>query len=133
VERAAIDRPDAARHHAAFHHFEDNVSLARAAVPLAGAGVVAAAESLEPARRILEPAHAADIRVEACVAIGDDIEAGPLLIADEGADRVGILLAESRVGDGVAECTLTEVLDVPGRPRQRPGDRRRQRHGVGRF
>ena len=45
----------------------------------------------------------------------------------------GVLLAEARVGDRVAERALTEVLGVPRGPRQRAGDRRRQGHRVGRF
>ena len=133
VQRAALDRPHAARHHAAFHHFEDNVSLARAAVALPGAVVVAAAEALEPPRRVLEPAHAADVAVEPRVAVSDDVEASTLLVADERPDGVRVLFAEARVGDGVAERALTEVLDVPPGPRQRARNRRRQGHRVGRF
>ena len=96
-----------------------------AAYRKAEAVVTDGTKALEAARRILKPAHSADIHVESRVAIGDDVEARAFLIADERADRVGVLLAKTRVGNRIAERALAYLLGVPGRARQRSGDGRR--------
>ena len=80
--------------------------------PLRDAVVVAARQALEAPRRVLKPAHAADVGVEPRVAVGDDVEAGALLIAEVGADRVGVLLAEARVGERVAERAASPRFSV---------------------
>jgi hypothetical protein len=124
VQRPALDLSGRARHDAAFHHFEDNVAFAGAPVALLGAGVIAAAQAFQPAGRVLEPAHAADVAVEARVAVSDDVEARPFLIADEGADGVGVLFAEAGVSKGVAKGALPEIFRIPHWTRQGPRDRR---------
>src|SRR5262249_6725675 len=133
LQRAAADLADGPRHDAALHHFEDDVALARAAVALPHAGVIAAAEAREPSRQILNPAHASDVAGESRRAVSDDVEAGALVISDERPDGVDVLFAETCVGDGVAERALSDLLGVPRWPRQRSRDRRRQREGVGRL
>ncbi len=76
--------------------------------------------------RIGGPALAADVVVEAAVAVGDDIEAGKLLIAQIAGQRVFVLLAKAAADHRFEKMTGAEIFRVPGRPRQRAGDGRRQ-------
>src|SRR5262249_41192318 len=133
LQRTALDLADAARHHATLHDLEDDVALRGAAVTLARAIVVSAGEPFESARRILEPAHAADVVVEARVAVGDDVEARALLVADVRSDRVRVLLAVTRVRERVTKRACAEVRGVPLGARQRAGDRGRQRETLRRL
>src|SRR5690606_25717023 len=126
LQRPPLDLAGAARQHAALHDLEQDVALRRAAVALRHAVVVAAGQAVEASRRVLEPAHAADVGVEPRVAVGHEIEARALLVADHDRDRVGVLLTISRVRERIAEAPGLEGRDVPRRPRQRAGDRRRQ-------
>src|SRR5688572_20455277 len=103
MQRTTRNRVHAPRHHAALHHFEEDVALGCAAVPLARLVVVVSGDSLEAPRRILKPAHAADVRIEPRVSVSDDVEAGALLILEVGADGVGVLLAESCVSERIAK------------------------------
>ena len=102
LQRSPLDLVDAARHHAALHHLEDDVALHGAAVALAHALVVAARQALEAPGRVLKPAHAADVGVEPRVAVGDDVEAGALLIA--------------KVGRRPRRCTARGSARPPARP-----------------
>ena len=77
-------------------------------------------------RRIVGPALAADVVIEAAVAVGDDIEAGDFLLVQIDGDRVDVLLAELVVHHRVEKAAHAEILRVPARPRQRAGDGGRQ-------
>ena len=88
-------------------------------------------EAAHVVRRIAGPALAADVVVEAAVAVGDDVEAGELLVADEAGQRVLVLLAEAPRHHRLEEMPGAEIFGVPARPRQRAGDRRRQNDVLG--
>ena len=87
---------------------------------------VVAREAGHVVRRVGGPALAADIVVEAAVAVGQDVEAGELLVAQIAGQRVLVLLAEAARHHGLEEMAVAEVFRVPARPRQRAGDRGRQ-------
>jgi len=55
----------------------------------------------------------ADILVEASIAVGDDTEAGRLLIADVARYGVCVLLAKARTDHRRAKVPQTGILDVP--------------------
>ena len=59
--------------------------------------------------RIEEPGLAADREIEAAVAVGDDIEAGGLLLGDDAGDGVEVLLAEQRIAQRRLERAAGEV------------------------
>src|SRR5215468_11695166 len=61
------------------------------------------------------------------VAVGDDIEARHLLFVQVDRDRIDILFAELVVHHRVKKAARTKILGVPAWPRQRAGDRGRQR------
>ncbi len=56
------------------------------------------------ARRVAMPAHAADLFVVMRVAVGDDVEPGGFLRAQEDRDRVLVLLAVARMDHGFEEA-----------------------------
>ena len=88
-------------------------------------------EAAHVVRRIRGPALAADVVIEVRVAVGDDIEAGHLLIAQIAGHRVFVLLAESPADHRFEKMPGAEILRVPARPRQRAGNRRRQHDVLG--
>src|SRR6185312_10012261 len=61
--------------------------------------------------------------VEAAVAVGDDVEAGQLLVPQVNRERVYVLLAVARGDHRVEKRPCAEVLGVPTGSRQRSGDR----------
>ena len=81
--------------------------------------------------RIAGPALAADVVVEAAVAVGDDVEAGELLVAQIAGQRVLVLLAEAPRHHRLEEMPRAEIFGVPARPRQRAGDGGRQNDVLG--
>ncbi|MBV8166789.1 MAG: hypothetical protein JO021_08350, partial [Alphaproteobacteria bacterium] len=87
-------------------------------------------EALHVVGRVALPAHAADLLVVMGVAVGDDVEAGRLLVAQMHRNRVLVLLAIARVHHRLEKALAAEHGRVPGRPRQRADDRGRQ-HGAG--
>ena len=78
-------------------------------------------------QRIALPAHAPDFLVEVRIAVGADVEAGDLLRAQMHRDRVFVLLAVAGIDHGFEKAPGAEHGGVPGRPRQRTDDGRRQR------
>ena len=81
--------------------------------------------------RIGGPALAADVVVEAAVAVGDDVEAGQFLVAQIAGQRVLVLLAEAPRHHRLEEMPGAEIFRVPARPRQRAGDGGRQNDVLG--
>ena len=124
----AADRPDDRRHDARLEEVVQDVAgrIERAAAARRRRLGVGAVEARHVMSRIGAPALAADILVEARVAVGDDVETGKLLGAQIRADRVGVLLAEAAVDHSVEEGPRAQILGVPAGPRQRADDRRRQ-------
>ena len=53
-------------------------------------------DTLEAPRRILKPAHTADVRIEPRVAVGDEIESGALLILEVGTDQPVVSCSRNR-------------------------------------
>ena len=69
-------------------------------------------QRVEPAhvvRRIGGPALAANVVVEAAVAVGDDVEAGKLLVAQIAGQRIFILLAEAAADHRLQKMTGAEI------------------------
>ncbi|MCZ7562673.1 MAG: hypothetical protein M5U08_01795 [Burkholderiales bacterium] len=129
---AAAHRPDDLRHHARFEVVVQDVPAREG--DAAGTGArelrVRVVESGHVVRRIARPALAAHVLVEAAVAVGADVEAGELLLAQVDRERIGVLLAKARVHHRVEERARAEVLGVPARPRQRSDDGSGQ-HDIG--
>ena len=86
-----------------------------------------ARDAEEPLDRVEEPGLAAHREVEPRVAVGDDVEAGLLLLPDDAAHGVQVLLAEARVAERFLEGPPPQHLGEPRRPRPGAGDGRRQR------
>ena len=103
--------PTIARHHARFEIVVQDVAAAGNQIrPCPGSrrrARVVAVESAHVARRIAGPALAADVVVEAAVAVGEDVEAGDLLLAQVDRERVDVLLAVARIDHRVQErCAM---------------------------
>ena len=73
-----------------------------------------------------------DVGIEAAIAVGDDVQAGHLLVSQVDGQGVQILLAVTAIDHRLAEITGAEVLRVPARPRQRADDAGRQNEAGGR-
>ena len=133
LQIAAADRADDRRHHARFQIVVQDVAARKpdAAAPGRRRQRMVVVEAAHVVRRIAGPALAADVVVEAAVAVGDDVEAGELLVADEAGQRVLVLLAEAPRHHRLEEMPGAEIFGVPARPRQRAGDRRRQNDVLG--
>jgi hypothetical protein len=85
-----------------------------------------AIKSPHVSRRIVGPALTANVGVEMCIAVSDDIEPGYFLFVQIDRDRIDILLAELIVHHCVKKAAGAKILGVPTRPWQRAGDRGRQ-------
>jgi hypothetical protein len=119
VQVAATDRPDEVGHHARLEHVvQDVAGLLRNPGLAAGAVETRPAETAHSQRRIREPVVARHIGIEAAVAVGDDIEARDLLVAQVARDRVQVLLAVRALDHGLAEVAAAQILRIPGRTRQ---------------
>ena len=64
--------------------------------PAGGRLGVELGDAAQPLGRIREPRPAGEVEVEVVVAVREDVEAGELLVADHGCDRVDVLLPERR-------------------------------------
>ena len=105
LQVAARDRADDAGHHPRFQIVVQDVAGRKRHAAFAGRRRLRVlVEAAHVARRIIGPALAADVRVEMRVAVGDDVEAGQLLLVQIDRDRVDILLAELVVHHGVEEA-----------------------------
>ena len=82
LQVAAPDRADDARHHARLQVVVQDVAGREGQAALAGErrARIVVVEAAHVARRIVGPALAADVLVEMRVAVGDDVEAGELLL-----------------------------------------------------
>jgi len=89
-----------------------------------------AAETAQTFDRVEEPGFAADGKIEAAVAVGDDVESGGLLGIDDRGHGVLVLLAEHRVAKRRLERAAGQVLVVPEGARIRAGDGGGQHHVV---
>src|ERR1051325_1111637 len=120
-------RPDDARHPPRFRVVVQDVPGREADRPAARRDPrIEPVEAAHVARRIVGPALAADVAIEMRIAVGDDVEAGDLLLVQIHRDPVGVLLAELVVDERLDEAVRADVLGVPARARQRPGDGGRQ-------
>src|SRR5206468_4837696 len=92
------------------HHLVED--LARTDRLPAGArhAVHVARDAEEPLDRVEEPGLAAHREVEPRVAVGDDVEAGLLLLPDDAAHGVQVLLAEARVAERLLEGPTPQHL-----------------------
>ena len=75
-------------------------------------------ESVHVVRRVACPALTANVLVEAAVAVGDNVEAGQLLVPQVNRERVYVLLAVARGDHRVEKRPCAEVLGVPTGSRQ---------------
>src|SRR5262249_33972676 len=107
------------------HFVEDVAGPERAPAARRGA-IDVAGDATQPLERIEEPRAAADGEIEARVAVADDVEPGPLLLAHQTRRRVEVLLAERRVAQRVLEAAAAQSFGEPGGTRIGAGDRRRQ-------
>src|SRR5690349_20530288 len=82
--------------------------------------------------RIGGPALAADIVVEAAIAVGENVEPSEFLVAQIAGERVFILLAKAAADHGFEKVAGAEIFGVPARPRQRASDSGRQFNVFGR-
>src|ERR1041385_5472265 len=81
LQLAAGDRPDDARHHPRFQVVVQDVPGREADRPAARRDPrIEPVEAAHVARRIVGPALAADVAIEMRIAVGDDVEAGDLLL-----------------------------------------------------
>ena len=128
LQIAAPERAGDDRHDARFEVVVQNVAARKHDAAAAGRRRrrVLRVEPAHVVRRIGGPTLAADVVVEAAVAVGDDVEAGQLLVAQVAGQRVLVLLAKAAAHHRFEKMTRAEILGVPARPRQRAGDRRRQ-------
>ena len=115
------------------HLPEDVAGLEAVAAHPTACGRAMAVDPAQALDRIEKPRLAADIEIEAAVAIGHDVEPGGFLRVDHRGDRIEILLAEHRVAHRRLERAAVEVLVVPQRSRIGPGDRGRHDHVAGGF
>src|SRR5262249_61794075 len=88
-------------------------------------------ETRHVVRGVSGPALAADVVVEAAIAVGENVEPGQLLVAQITSQRIFILLAKAAAHHRFKKVARAEIFGVPARPRQRTGDRRRQRDVFG--
>ena len=65
---------------------------------------------------------AADVGVEAAIAVSDDVESRDFLVAQICRDRIQILLAVVAVHHRLTEAAPAEIFRVPQRPGQRADD-----------
>jgi hypothetical protein len=128
LQIAASDRPGDHRHHPRFKIIVQDMTARKPNAAAAGRRRHRMLR-IEPAhmvRRIRRPALAADVVVEAAVAIGKDIQPRKFLIAQIARQCVFVLLAKTAAHHRLEKMARAEILHVPAWPRQRSGDGRRQ-------
>ncbi len=105
LQIAAADRSGDDRHDARFQIVVQNVAARKPDAAAAGRRRhrMLDVEAAHVVRRIGGPALAADVVVEAAIAVGDDIEAGEFLIAQIAGQRVFVLLAEAAARPSLRE------------------------------
>ena len=98
-ERSAMHVTRHVRQHARLEHFEHDVAGGLVTTGCgAAAPDVVAFETLQSFGGVGEPRASADVAVAACIAVGQQIEAGARLVGEIGRYRIGVLLAEGNVG-----------------------------------
>jgi hypothetical protein len=108
------------------HHLAQDVAGRQPPPAARRRAVDVAGDAAQPLDHVEEPRLAADGEVEARVAVGDDVQAGHLLLAHEAGHRVEVLLAEARIPERVLEAPPSQLLGEPLGPRVGAGDGRRQ-------
>jgi hypothetical protein len=134
LQRAAPDRPRQVRHHARLEHVvQDMPGLVRKPGFAAGAVIRGSGKAAHAQRRVGKPVVAGDVRVEAAIAVGDDVESRGFLVAQVRRDGIQVLLAIRAVDHGFPERSPAEIFGVPRRARQRTGDGRGKGYACGGF
>ncbi len=132
LQFASRNWPADAGHDTRFKIVVKNVAGGKTQAAFAGRSRLRVA--IEPAHMsgwIIGPTLAADIGIEMCVAVGNNIQARHFLFVQVDRDRIDILLAELVVHHRVKKAARAKILGVPTRPRQRAGNGGRQHHVFG--
>lgn len=82
-----------------------------------------ARDSAQPLDHVKELRATTHFQVEAGIAVGQDVESGPLLLLEVARDRVDVLLAVQRVAHRDLEGPPAQALGEPRRPGKRPDHR----------
>ena len=105
LQPAAPDRADDPRENARFEKVvQDMAARIGDRLDLVDLRLGDLGKAVHVGERIALPAHAADFLVVVRIAVGDDVEAGDLLRAQEARHRVLVLLAVARVHHGFEEA-----------------------------
>ena len=133
LQVAAPERSGDHRHDARFQIIVQDVAARKpdAAAPGRRRHRMRDVEARHVVGRIGGPALAADVVIEAAVAVGDDVETGEFLVAQIAGQRVLVLLAKAPRHHRLEEMPRAEIFRVPARPRQRAGDGGRQHDVLG--